>query len=514
MNKRIHHFIGHLPMLILFLLIFLLNQFVYMYGDDFRYAAYFGLYPKFQGQEVTLENIIKTQIYDYTHMNGRFITNVLSVLLLVDGIELWRVLNPIFVTLFAYAIFYVVFVRLPKKEDFVSASMIALLLLSIHPYISRQTIHYAIGSMNYVYPLLLLFLLASFLRRYDIGKSEHHLKIAYLFLPIIGFMLGMSQEQCAALGIMFLSFWLIQSIVAKKRVKTIHVLIFLFTIAGALCLFLAPGPKIRAMSPAISFFDDLSLIEKMKYSFPSNIRFFVVQQPIHTISIILLSCFLYDQTFHKRFRYIVMVFVTPLLLSVVDPILRVKNKILLYKHFVENDLIISLYGLCMIVLILILNFNLIRKTKNYLFLALSCGFLAANLMMVFTPFIAGGRVAFPAIPFAICFILLLWKHLEKTRRFTWIFVGFLFFIGIGTYTNVLIGYADNAAIHEERMKRIEETRGIKQGVLELPALKSPFYAAYELSEINGFLEAFRVYHKIDPSVKLVIKKHERNLEGN
>lgn len=135
MRMSIKNWIGHFPFFLLLIVTVVMNQFVEMRGDDLRYATYFGLFPSFQGQEVTLTNIIRTQIYDYFHVNGRFIVNVFCVLVLVQGIELWRILNPLFLALLAYAMFYAIYVRFPHRDDVWRTALIAACIYLTHPLV-------------------------------------------------------------------------------------------------------------------------------------------------------------------------------------------------------------------------------------------------------------------------------------------------------------------------------------------------------------------------------------------
>lgn len=86
MNNSYRQILSHLPFLILFIGMFFIDQFVYMYGDDYRYATYFSLFPHFKGSAFSFSQVIENQLYDYTHVNGRFFINISTIFMLVNGI--------------------------------------------------------------------------------------------------------------------------------------------------------------------------------------------------------------------------------------------------------------------------------------------------------------------------------------------------------------------------------------------------------------------------------------------
>ncbi|WP_286118976.1 DUF6056 family protein [Thermoactinomyces sp. DSM 45891] len=166
----VQRYIGHLPFFFLFLGIWCINQFTFLYGDDLRYATYLGLEPHIYEHPVTLYQIIQTQLHDYLHMNGRFIVNVFTILTILDGIDLWRWMNPILVTILAYAIFYLVFVRFPQRKDLMLTTLTTSLFFFIHIVIFKQTLAYATGAFNYVYPMIFLLATLIYFRKQDLGE--------------------------------------------------------------------------------------------------------------------------------------------------------------------------------------------------------------------------------------------------------------------------------------------------------------------------------------------------------
>jgi hypothetical protein len=90
---------------------------------------------------------------------------------------------------------------------------------------------------------------------------------------------------------------LVKEWIAKTNGKENTYLFDCYNRVSSLGLFLAPGPKIRAMSTALTSYNELSLFGKLKFTFPAIIDFFIYQQAIFTILItILLSILCYQKS--------------------------------------------------------------------------------------------------------------------------------------------------------------------------------------------------------------------------
>jgi hypothetical protein len=492
-------FTPQFPFLLLFLGMFLLDQKIYMYGDDFRYATYYSLFPHFYGNDFSISQIIQNQIYDYNHVNGRFFTNIFSILMLVNGINVWRILNPFILTLFCYLIFYSVLVRLPKKGDEKAGFVLVSLFFLVHLYISRQTLFYAVGSFNYVYPMVGLFLLIIFFRRMDDGKPYQSKIIIFLFW-ILAFFLGWSQEQVAVLTIGFIVFWIGKEWICKKNFQRLTVSFLLFGFVGFLGLFLSPGVSARASSHAIAFYNQLSLIGKLKMTFPAMVRFFIHQQAIFTILLVVLLSALCYQISSKWYWLISGPIV--LLPFVFDTPLFGQANIL--HSLLMNRVYLSLYGMILICIILVMSGYLAIQMKNYLFLMFPFGFLFINIATIFTPSLTGGRVAFPAIPLAMASIILLFDAIKKQGMKVQL-VLFLLSSALFNYYYLYTQYHMNAVIHKKRQTIMGEHAKIKRDTLILPRLINRGAAGYELDDQEYVIRGFKDYYHINQKVIIRLK---------
>jgi hypothetical protein len=501
MKKSCQVVLAHAPFLCLFLCMFAIDRFIYMYGDDYRYATYFSLFSQFKGSTFSFAQVIENQIYDYTHVNGRFIINISTIFILINGIEVWRWINPFLLTFLAYAIFYAVFVRFPKKGDEIAGWTLVSLFFLVHIYIARQTLFYAVGSFNYVYPMLGLFLLTIFFRRIDIGKPIQHKLVIALFL-CLAFLLGWSQEQAALLTLGFILFWIGKEYVIHKKIQTLPIVFFFTSLVGFLGLYLSPGARARATSEAIATYNQLSTVGKLKRTFPAMIDYFIHQQAIFTILVIvLLSVICYQRS--KKWYWLLggPIVILPLLFSI--PIFGQANPF--DKWFLHKDYL-SFYGMILICMILIMSIYIVIRMRNYLYLMFPLGFILINIATTFTPSMTGGRVAFPGIPLAMASIVLLLQAIQSVGIKKQVMI-LLVFCAVLNYHYLYFEYQRNANIHEQRINIVEQhsKSKIKQEELVLPKLRNRSAAGYELNDQEYVMRGFKNYYRIYKDVTILLK---------
>ncbi|WP_044639985.1 DUF6056 family protein [Risungbinella massiliensis] len=498
--KRVRKlFLANIPFFVFFVSLIILNHYVPFFGDDFRYATYYGLDSNFNGRPLTFENVWESQLYDYFHFNGRFFVNYATVWVLTAGIEVWRVLNPFLLTCLAYAIFYTVYVRFPKKEDLSVTSILVSLFFLCNIYITRQTIQYAVGSFNYVYPMLFLFLLICFYRRRDLNQPMHLWAIPLWVL--VGFLAGWSQEQIGALAIGFTGVWWIRHLWLKRPFSWATLIVAIFSLLGAAGLFFSPGSERRASANAD--FYQLPIWQKIATSLPDVIRFFLFQQTVYLLLFgILAGIFFYQQS-KRRLAIFLWIAITPTFFF-----LEMMSETSLYQAVLHHPSWMISYGSFLFLLFFIVGILIARTHQNYIPLALTIGFLAADLMMTLTAGATGGRVAFPAIPLAIALLLYLFKHLRPNIiRTGWmiLFIGYAVF----QYGRLVGNYELNAHIHRERQQILEVHRGMQQGVIQVPALPNAYFAAYELDEHYWLIRAVRDHYQLGPGVHIQLVDGKR-----
>lgn len=163
-------------------------SFTVAYGDDYYYGSFF--YEGFS--HFADENIIH-----YMKTNGRALVHLLDELLLAGGqMVAWRIFGTLCiaaVTLLSALIGAKAYKNGTDTEEFRIALVASCLLFaSISLDIARQSIYWATGALNYLYPILLLLLLF-----YLIKCSEEKGKCGAA-VPVLAFFCAFSTEQCSA----------------------------------------------------------------------------------------------------------------------------------------------------------------------------------------------------------------------------------------------------------------------------------------------------------------------------
>lgn len=499
MKKNYQWMFPHIPFFCLLLFMFAIDRYIYMYGDDYRYSTYFSLFSKFKGSTFSFSQVIENQIYDYTHVNGRFFINIATIFTLINGIEFWRWINPFLLTLFAYFIFYAVFVRIPKKGDEIAGWTLVSLFFLVHIYIARQTLFYAVGSFNYVYPMLGLFLLFIFFRRIDVGKPIKQKLVSALFL-CLAFLLGWSQEQVALLTLGLILFWIGKEYVMTKKIKGLPILFFVVSLVGFLGLFLSPGASSRATSEAIAVYNQLSIVGKLKQTFPAMIDYFIHQQSIYTILVIILLTVICYQT-SKKWYWLLggPIVLLPFVFSI--PLFGQVNPF--DEWFLHKDYL-SFYGMLLIAMIITMSIYLAIRLRNYIYLIFPLGFILINIATTFTPSMTGGRIAFPGIPLAMAGIVLLFQSIRSEGLKKQLMIILVFCAGLNYYY-LYSEYHYNAHIQEERINIVHKYGKMKQGELVLPKLRNRSAAAYELNDQEYVTRGFKNYYRIDENITIHLK---------
>ncbi|MCH5585507.1 DUF6056 family protein [Shimazuella sp. AN120528] len=499
MKNNYQRILPHVPFLFLFLCMFMISRFIYMYGDDYRYATYFSLFPHFKGSTFSFTQVIENQLYDYTHVNGRFFINIFTIYLLVHGIEFWRWVNPFLLTILAYAIFYAVFVRFPKKGDEMVAWTLVSLFFLVHIYIARQTLFYAVGSFNYVYPMLGLMLLAIFFRRIDIHKPIKHKAVIILFF-CLAFLLGWSQEQVSLLTLGLIVCWICKEYIVYRKIKLLYVAFFFTSLIGFLGLYLSPGVKARGASKALASYNQSSTIVKLKQTFPAMIDFFIHQQAIFTILVIASLAIIGYQISKKWYWLLGTPIVSlPLLLSV--PFFGQANP---FDQWFLHKAYLSFYGIVLICMLVAMSIYVTVQMRDYIYLIFPLGFILINIATVFTPSLTGGRVAFPAIPLAMGSIILLFQAIHSSGIKKQLMIFLIFFAALN-YQYLYNEYRLNANIQEKRIHIIKQHQNMKAGELVLPKLKNRSAAGYELNDQEYVMRGFKNYYRINENVTILLK---------
>lgn len=201
---------------------------VYLYGDDFSYSVF---------AKRDFAYFVKRHVEHYYLANGRVIVHLLGTLLLALNIWVWRVLNAAALAMCA------VLAASPWRGGHAPARKVLLaasVMLMTDTLVTRQSVYWLIGSLNYVYPcLMLLVLWRAFENSFDGGR-------VWPLYPL-AFLAAATNEQGGLMTfglVLMLILW--AKFIVHKKVCAAHFAALALSFAGFLTVVLSPGLTHRA----------------------------------------------------------------------------------------------------------------------------------------------------------------------------------------------------------------------------------------------------------------------------
>lgn len=188
-KKRFEIVKNFTPFILLIACMYIIHKYVYIYADDLYYSrdAQIGI--------SYLPNFMLKQL----NTNGRVWVHVLlSILVRYDAL-LYRIINPIIITLGAFLIAKISNNKRGNDKIFPAAIISSLLFLAIPTQIANTTVYYAACALNYLYPTLVAISFGYVFLVYYLNK-ENISKIN-LGIIILGFFAASSTQQAGAIGI-------------------------------------------------------------------------------------------------------------------------------------------------------------------------------------------------------------------------------------------------------------------------------------------------------------------------
>ena len=207
-----------------------------LFGDDYYYAYF----VKAGGEFFLSENIVH-----YEQTNGRVLVHLLDELLIGFGLTPWRIFVTVCVAGAALLIARIASDAY-SAEALESKKYAKALVFSCGAFASldiailRQSVWWATGSLNYLFPaVLLLFLWYNFEKPFKTsGKPA-------LWLPALALLCGMSTEQAAFASLAVCVFYSVKAFLFRSARRFIYPVSLLSALAGFLTLYLAPGNRMR-----------------------------------------------------------------------------------------------------------------------------------------------------------------------------------------------------------------------------------------------------------------------------
>lgn len=240
--KKIKENYHYIILVVFFILQLRLHAFVYLYGDDYYYASYF---------KDGLKGFIELTKIHYMQVNGRAFIHMLDEFMLFSGIGIWRIFNPMVISVIVVTIAKIAssYYKINKaineeklkiKAFYKKSLVISILLFSmLNIWITRQSVYWATGSFNYLFPVMLL-MLFFYLYKKDVYNG---IKSKWLFL--LAFFSAFTVEQ-AGFVVIFINIYILFDIWLKKnKISKVYIINFIFSIIAYATVVFAPGNSVR-----------------------------------------------------------------------------------------------------------------------------------------------------------------------------------------------------------------------------------------------------------------------------
>ncbi len=208
---------------------------IVLFGDDYYYTTFF-----YEGAE----HFISENVYHWMNTNGRAFVHLLDEILLFGGtITAWKIFAAICIPLIALLCALIASAAYKngiKTAEFKISLIISCISISfISILIAHQTLYWATGFLNYVFPILMTLLLFYFTERAFIREN-----FPLYIIPLALFACA-TTEQNAFASLCILIFYGARMLMAKKKPGICFYIAISLGIVGFVSLFAAPGNAVR-----------------------------------------------------------------------------------------------------------------------------------------------------------------------------------------------------------------------------------------------------------------------------
>lgn len=484
----------YLPLLLLLILMYLIHQYVFLYADDLYYS---------RDSQIGISYLPYFMINEL-NSNGRIWVHVLLFFLVKYDVLLFRIINPIIITLTAYLIIKIS-INKSKHNFFVTSVFTCILFLLLHVDITSITIYYAACSLNYLYSLLLS-LLFGYLLYNDYFSNKINYRTKW-WLIIISFFAGSSTQQSGMIAIGFATLITLYFLLKKNKFPKGFIPYYLSLILGYSLVTYGSIKRLLFETDtghAANIHDSvIGLLRTNIFSKP--VAIFVI---LVTISCILwLLYFSVNSTNNFKYQSIINFVLSFILaLSLLAYLYLIIYKKLDISTFLTTSATIKiklfLFGFTMIYLLSLLYISwLIMIKKDYPFM-LFCiiNAIGAQIMLLVTDprFANTYKIAFPSLLLIFVFISYSFLNLYKENKFLWFIILIpLLLLSYRYFTNNFNGYKNTSYEINYNINSIKTYRNnTDKSVLTLKKVPPTIYG-YNVGNWNSMPYFMKQCYKID-----------------
>lgn len=348
---------------------------VYMYHDDYGYAALnYGVSVDTNGMDYSFADIIKFVSKHYQHVNGRILGFIFEISLLKCGLSAIRIFNCCAILSIFIAIWL-----LSRRTTTYANYIIAIFMLCTFGLFQLDMytggFYWFSASMAYLVPIPAFFL---FCWIYNF-KLTNRSFLKFIICVILIITASFSHE-VVSVGVFAYIFLLgFYKYTQTKQIDIKDFILLLVSLSGLIVIVFAPGNFIRINDANNAEFYQMDTFHKIKNSIPYIIRLIFNKNNLTFISyfVIMVSYCSYKNLMKSRYLFIILINILILFCS---SLYAITSMILPFGcyDFIKNH--INIYNLIMIVFVLMCMYSIILYLYNrqnfHSIIIISSGFIS------------------------------------------------------------------------------------------------------------------------------------------
>ena len=452
--------------LLTFIFTFIVNNNVYMFGDDYFYVTF---------SQGTASEFWEHHLRHYTLDNGRAFVHFLASIFLSVDLIWWKIFNSLVLSGITYF-----GSKIASKDTFISGFIFFFGICAIDIYISRQSIYWLTGSFNYVFPIFLLLVYWYYLLK--LKESKKYLCL----ICFLGFISSATVEQVAMMAFGLTLLFVIKEYIATRKLNKHLLVVLLFSLIGAASVILSPAtferyklenadasPLSERINLLVAFLVDSFF--STKWIFPANICF------------ILLAYKKIKETIKNKIVLILFLFSIPVITynvyaSVASETLKTALSFYLLLTYIFAIIVISIQEIKEI------------KTSPLTFTIASILLIGSQIMLIASA-VYGNRNLVCGIFMFFLIIGYLAETIELTKKsiFSYFAILIIGYLSISNQISIANGYRESHRIENKNIEKII-TNSSEKLILEQPDITYTWSMPY-VSEYHEHY--YKKYYNIE-----------------
>ena len=490
---------------VFFVLVFIQHQFIWLHHDDYAYASLSYVDIGNVGNQFSLGKLFEFLFVHYMKWGGRILCFFVECSLLRFGLPVYRFVQS-FVLVFIFYFIYKLLLSKTKLKDY----QLALFVVSMYGFLDimllRNSIFWASASTAYLFPLLPFFMLVYVTQK----KSERYIISA----SILSFLAAFSQEQIAALTIVYIIFYIVIEWFLKRQKDKKQIVFLLFSLLGFGILMLAPGNQMRL--DTTSSFANLGLFQKLMTTIPAIISGVFATYNGMFLTLFFIAVFIISFINLIKYRSNLLIkfcSFSNVIIVCLSLLMEGNNYFTYFASMTSNSTILLFINFIYLAQLLGMVISICYccyKEREFLMLELFLGGLASLAVMLFAPYYPPrSSIPFIFVMF-IPIIYVIGNVLAKRKDIFNILICTLCIISFINYATIVRGYFKNNEVNQyndsvliSSAQKIQS--GEKLDKIVLKKLVDPTYGGdmpyYENCEY--ILEWMKNYYSIPQDVEII-----------